>query len=193
MLQAFGILAGFLAAAAFIPYIRDILRLKTKPQRTTFLIWSILGGIAFFSQFAKGASNSLLLPGAETLLVVVVFLLSLKYGVGGFSRKDYVALGAVLVGLVAWYLTKEAAVALYIVIAIDAVGTILTIHKTYLDPGSETRISWVSSTFAGLFAALAVGDFNIILLSYPIYVFLANLAVVGTIQLGFRRKQKLAG
>ena len=188
MLQIFGYLSGILAALAFIPYIRDILRLKTKPHRTAFFIWAVLGGIAFSSQLAKGAYYSLILPGSETLLIVVILLLSLKYGVGGFSKRDYIALLVAAVGLTAWYLTKEAAVALYVVIMIDAAGTYLIVHKAYLNPGSETLISWVAATIAGLFAMISVGSFDLILLSYPFYIFLANAAVVVAIQMGSQRK-----
>ncbi len=124
MLQFFGLLSGILAILGYIPYIKDTLQLKTKPQRTTFLIWSILGAIAFFSQLAKGALYSLWLPGSETLLTVAVFLLSLKRGVGGFNKKDYIALVVTLIGLLVWYYTKEAAVALYSVIIVDAAGGI---------------------------------------------------------------------
>ena len=112
----------------------------------------------------------------------------MKYGVGGFSKRDYIALLVAAVGLTAWYLTKEAAVALYVVIMIDAAGTYLIVHKAYLNPGSETLISWVAATIAGLFAMFSVGSFNLILLSYPFYIFLANAAVVVAIQMGSQRE-----
>ena len=188
MLQIFGFFSGILVALAFIPYVKDILLFKTKPQRTSFFIWSVLGGIAFFSQFAKGASYSLLLPGSEILLTIVIFLLSLRYGVGGFGKKDYIALFIAALGLIAWYYTKEAAIALYIVIIIDAAGSYLTIHKAYKDPGSETLISWAAVAIAGVFAMFAVGSFNTILLSYPFYIFLANAAVVVAMKMGSGRK-----
>jgi len=187
MLQLFGILSGILAVLAPIPYIRDIFLLKTKPQRTAFFIWSVLGAIAFFSQLAKGASSSLWLPGVETFVVTVIFILSIKYGVGGFSKKDYIALTIAALGLIAWYFTKEAAIALYIVIIIDLTGTYLAVDKAYQDPGSETLITWITAAIAGMLATFAVGNLNIVLLSYPFYVFLANAAVVVAILMGRRK------
>ena len=187
MFEFFGYLSGIFIAIGFFPYIQDILHGETKPQRATWFIYTVLSSIAFFSQLAEGATFSLWLTGIDTIAVTVIFILSIKHGVGGFSIKDYVALLVAFLGLVAWFYTKEAAIALYLVIGIDAIGTYLTIDKTYKDPMSETYIAWVLSAFAGIFSMLAVGSFNVILLSYPLYIFLANAAVVMTIEFGKRR------
>jgi hypothetical protein len=189
MLQLFGYVSGVLILIEFIPYIRDIFRHKTKPQRTTWLIFSVLGSIAFFSQLAEGATKSLWLPGAITFTVTCIFLLSLKYGVGGFARKDYIVLTFAALGLLGWYLTDKAVIALYIVIAIDIAATMLTIEKAYRQPESETLISWALSSTAGVFAMLAVGKLDVVLLSYPLMIAMVDGAVVGAILLGRRRKK----
>jgi hypothetical protein len=189
MLEILGIIGGLFGLVSCVPYIRDIFLLKVKPQRATFLIWSLLGAIAFFSQLAKGATNSLWLPGLETFGVIAIFILSIKYGLGGFNKRDYMALLIAAIGLIIWYFTKEAAVALYLIILVDAVGSYLTVHKAYVLPESETHFAWILSAIGGVFAVISVGSFNIILLSYPIYLVFANLAVVTAIQMGLRRNK----
>jgi len=188
MLQLFALISGISGSIEFIPYIRDILRLKTKPQRTTWFIFSVLGVIAFFSQLAKGASYSLWFSAVITIGVTIVFLLSLKYGVGGFAKKDYISLAVAAIGLIAWYFTKEAAIALYIVILIDAAGVWLTVEKAYRDPHSETMILWIFSLIGGFFSALAVGKWDIILLSYPLSIAIMDSAIVAAIILGKKKK-----
>jgi len=190
MLQALGIVGGLLAFVGFIPYVKDILQKKAKPQRATWFIWLVLGLIAVSSQFAKGATSSLWLPSLETFGGLVVFLLSIPYGMGGFGRRDFIALFVAVLGIIAWYLSREAAVALYLVILVDAMGVYLTLHKTYLHPETETRLAWTLSAIGGIFTALAVGSWNIILLSYPTYIIIANIAVVVAIQMGYQRKQR---
>jgi hypothetical protein len=187
MFQLFGYLSGIFIALGFFPYLKDILRGKTKPQRATWFIYVVVGGIAFFSQLAKGATYSLWFTGIDTIAVIAIFILSLDHGVGGFATKDYIALFVAFFGLILWYFTHEAAVALYIVIGIDAIGTYLTVDKTYKDPNSETRSAWALSFVAGIFSMIAVGEFNIILLSYPLYICLANAAVVTAIEVGKRK------
>lgn len=190
MLQTLGIIGGVLAFVGYIPYVRDIFNHKVKPQRAAFFIWLMLGLIAVFSQFAKGATSSLWLPSLETVGSLVVFLLSIQYGIGGFSKKDYIALLIAAMGLIAWYFTKEAAVALYLVILVDAAGVYLQLHKAYLHPETETYTAWLLASLGGIFTLLAVGSWDIILLSYPIFIIIANGAVVVAIQMGYQRKLK---
>ena len=185
-------IAGYLSAVAmlwsFVPYIRDILKGKTKPERASWFIWSVLGAISFFSLFAKGATYSLFLPGAQGLGDLFVFALVIKYGMGGFMKRDIIALICAAAGLFLWYLTKEPAVALFIAIFIDATGTALTAIKSYEHPASETISNWVLVSIGGFFSCIAVGSYNLILLAFPFYIFLAGLSVLIAIKLGFQKK-----
>jgi hypothetical protein len=174
MSEAFGILAGILPLIAAIPYISDILKGKTRPHRGSFLIWSVLGAIAFGSQAATGASWSLTLPAADTLATLIIFGLSIKYGMGGLNRRDVSALMVAGIGLVAWYYTHQPLVALLITIGIDAIGTLLTLLKTYAEPHTETFSSWFLAALSGLAAALAVEEASFVFLVYPLYILLAN-------------------
>lgn len=131
------------------------------------------------------------MTAAQTFGTVIVFGLSLKLGVGGFSQRDKISLGIAALGLVVWFFTKEAAYALFISIAVDAIGAGLTAIKAYEMPESETLITWILSAISGLLGAIAVGKFNFILMAYPFYVFLANSWVISGILLGHKRKTKV--
>jgi len=188
-IKFFGYLSGTLSVVAVIPYIYDILKGNTKPERASWFIWTALGSIAFFSQLEKGATNSLWMVGASTLAVFVVSMLSLRFGTGGFSKRDKISLAIAAFGIFLWFLTKEAAFALFITIFVDAIGSFLTIIKSYEDPESETLITWIIAFIAGLFSAFSVGKWNFILLVYPLYIFLANFVVFTAIILGKRKKK----
>lgn len=192
MLQLLGILGGLISGLSYIPYIKDVLAKKTRPERASWIIWATLTAIAFFSQLAKGATSSLWLPFFETLGTSIVFLLSIKNGVGGATKRDIFILISAAIGLVLWYFTKEPAVALYIVIAVDATGTIPTIIKSYQEPETETFITWIMVTIAGIFAMFSVGKLDLILLSYPFYIFAANGAIALAMVLGKKKRVKRA-
>lgn len=127
------------------------------------------------------------MTGVQSFGVALIFVLGVKYGVGGLVKKDYIALSIAFIGVLLWYITKEAAVALYIIIGVDAVGALLTVHKAYLDPESETLSTWLLAGISGLFACLAVGEWSFVLLSYPLYICLINLAVVAAMSWGKKR------
>ena len=190
MLEIFGYIGGILMIISVIPYTRSILKGDTKPHRITFLIWTILILIAFFSQLAKGATWSLLLTAGDSIAVLITFILSIKYGVGGFRKIDILSLVGAGFSLVLWYFTKEPAFALFLIILIDLIGLNLTVIKTWKNPETENWVAWVMCAVGGFFGILAVGNNNFVLLSYPIYICLANLSVA--IIIISRRKIHLA-
>jgi hypothetical protein len=187
MLELLGLTAGVLTLVATIPYIFDILHRRAQPERASWLIWLVLGGIALFSQLAEGATNSLWLLVCDTVGVLIIFLLSLRYGTGGLARRDQIALIVAGLGLLLWYFTHNAVIALGLAIVVDAAGTSLTVIKAYQDPGSETLPMWVLVAAAGILSMLSVGAWNIVLLAYPAYIFLANAAVVAAVLIGRRQ------
>lgn len=187
IVESAGYLSGIAILLSFVPYIKDMFHGKTKPERISWLIWSILGSIAFFSQLAKGASYSLVMTGAQAIGDLFIFILAIKYGLGGFLKRDIIALVGAGVGLFLWYITKEAAIALFIVIFIDAIGAVLTVIKSYENPATETISSWVLTGIGGLLSCIAVGSFDFILLVFPFYILLASLAILTAIKLGFLR------
>ena len=192
MLQNFGHISAILSIIMIIPYVRDIFRKVTQPERASWLIWTVLGFIAFFSQWAKGATDSLWLTAGQTIAVLIVLLLSIKYGVGGLTKRDIKALVAAGLGLILWWVTSEPLYALLIVIGIDCIGSYLTMIKSYEEPESETLSTWVISGTSGIFGALAVGVLSPVLLAYPVYIVIANYTIVVALFLGKKRlKYKL--
>lgn len=190
MFEFLGYTSGVLFMLSVIPYVRSILKGNTKPQRMTWLIWTILVFIAFFSQLAEGATWSLLLTAGDAMTIIIVFLFSIKYGVGGFRKIDILSLIGAGVSLIIWYLTKEAAFALFLIIIIDLIGANLTIIKTWKNPETENWVGWAMCGAGGLFGVFAVGSFNIVLLSYPLYIFIINFVVAIIILI--RKKRCLA-
>src|SRR5580700_5851824 len=114
--QIFALLSAGTVLLGGPAYFTDTLKGKTKPERTTWLIWSVLGVVAFISQFDLHARWSLVVSGMDAIGNIGVFLLSLKYGVGGWKRKDLAALCIAAVGVTIAILAKDPLFALFGVI-----------------------------------------------------------------------------
>ena len=181
-----GTTSGLLIALSCVPYIRDIFLLKTKPQRMTWFIWMILLTIAFFAQVAKGGTWSLITTGIDWLGVVIIFILSIKKGMGGATTVDRLALVGASIGLILWYLTNEPLYALIITVLIDFIAGMLTILKTYKEPETETFIAYIICGTGGLLGVFAVGQFNFALIIFPLWICLLNYAIGVTVLLGKR-------
>ena len=188
LLVYLGIAAGVINTIGLLPYLRDIFRHKTKPERATWWIWLVLNFIALSAQWAAGATWSLGLTVGQIFAVGLIAVLSLKYGYGKFHKKHYISLAVAGVGVLIWKLTSDPLAALVIVVLIDFMAFYLTIVKSWHAPNTETLSSWVLASIAAGCGVLAIGEWTDIAKSiYPGYIFIANSFLVMLIVL--RRKR----
>lgn len=188
-LMVLGVLSGVLSTLAFVPYIIDTVSRRTRPQRETWLIWSVLGTIAFFSQAHEGAGESLWFAGVRVSGAILVLLLALRFGATRrLKAPDYLILACAAAGLLLWYNTDSAAYALAITISISLLGGSVTVVKAYRHPGSETLTTWLVSVVSSFCAILSVGRFDAILIAYPVYLFTMHGAIALAMLLGRTRR-----
>lgn len=186
MLELFGIISGIIAVGASIPYIVDIVKGNTKPQRAAWVIFLTLSAISFFAQLAAGATNSSWFPLVLLIQAVIIFVLSFKYGMGGFSKFDVASLIMAVIILIIWWTTSSAALAIICGVIVNTIGKVLVAEKVYKHPETEYLPTWVWSVVASIFSVLAVGSFDWILIISP----LQNAITVGIIAglIVYRRK-----
>ncbi len=180
MFQIFAAVSVVFFLLAVPPYIIDTLKGKTKPERATWFVFSVLGIIAFISQAKLGATWSLVFSGVDTLGSLIILGLSIKSGVGGWTRLDRIALVIAATGVVIAVFAHQPIIALLGNIMADISGTILTMYKTFHAPDTETTISWLLTGTSAFMGVLSVGSWNIALLLYPMYIMLANYAIPAT-------------
>lgn len=174
----FGQAAGIVAFVAFIPYILSILRKETKPNRATFAIWSMVNVVILLSYLASGARDTIWVAFVYTICQLIVLLLSLKYGVGGFTKLDIICLASAALGICLWILTKQPTTALYISIFVEILGFIPTIKKSYLYPKTESSFAWVIFFLASSLNLFAITSFKFEIIVYPIYNFIFDGTVM---------------
>ena len=184
MLIAFGFLAALLSSLSFLPYIYDIFRKGVRPERSSWFIWGLLGTVTFLSQWADGATTSLWMSGVQVVGDIFIFLVALKYGEGGFRKRDIVALLTAVLGLTLWHITGNPLTALILAIIVDFSGAWLIVIKVYEKPKSEPNDIWILAGMSGLFAALAVGSWDTGLLLYPLYVLGINVVILAAKRMG---------
>lgn len=192
MNEFFGVASGVVGVIGYAPYIRDIWKRSTKPDRIAWLIWTFEYTALFFAQATAGAGWSLWLVGLQLLGVAVTFGLSLKYGVGSFTRSTYLLLAFIVSALIIWFMTDNAALAIIILLAVEASGVVITCIKTYKKPGSETLSFWYLIAAAGMLGIPAVGfTASPILYLYPVSLVIMSTSVIAASHLGTRRQQKM--
>jgi hypothetical protein len=88
LLPLLGVAAGLIAVLDTVPYLRDVVRGTTRPHPGTWLIWSALAVIVCLSQWADGASWSLIMTLTQAVVTTAVFALTVVRGKGGMTRAD---------------------------------------------------------------------------------------------------------
>lgn len=168
MKDVFAITALLLSIVSGLPYIRDMIRGTVKPERISWLLWTLLG--ATYLATAIFEDGPVLFQLGQLLLPFVVLLLSFKYGVGGKSRLDKYSLAIALFAFTVLLITGNAILSLALALTVDAIGAALTIRKVILDPASESRVFWGMNFFAAFFAIMSLSTFTVETMAFPVYL-----------------------
>lgn len=166
-----GKVAGITALAALVPYILAILRGETKPNRATWWIWTVVGFMLGASYYSSGANHTIWVPVSYIIAPIIVAILSIKYGVGGWTRFDRYCLLGAGVSVVLWWMFSSPLVALLINLFIDLMGALPTIRKAYYEPESENFTAWVLNFAANTINLFAIERWTFAIAVYPIFMF----------------------
>ncbi len=182
-----GVIATVIGFLSYIPYFRDIIKGKTKPHAFSWLVWSVLTGIAFFAQVVKGGAAGSWVNAGTAVLCFSVFIAALFRGERNIKTSDWLSLAGAGTGLVLWALTNNPFGAVALVAVIDALGFIPTFRKSFYKPYEETMSTFMVSTLKYAISLPALGSFNPTTWLFPASLVLTNGSFV--ILLLIRRKQ----
>lgn len=151
-----GEIAGIFAFVAFIPYLISILRGSTKPSRAGYGIWAVVEVVWASSYISSGATTTKWTGIVFAVTAVLIFVLSLKYGMGGFSALDITCLLLAAIAVVLWINTKNPTVAVYMSTLAALLGYPPIIKKSYLHPETENIASWTLYAIAATLNVFAL-------------------------------------
>lgn len=163
---------------SFLPYLRDIRRGNTTPHAYTWLIWAITQGTAAAAiWYGKGGFGGLGIT-VGSLFVVAIFFYSLKRGTRDITKSDTIMLLVAVLAIIVWWQLNNPLLAVLMVSAIDLVGYIPSVRKSYHEPWSETLVSWAGFNIGNLFALGALSEYNLLTLTYLGVMFLGNSVII---------------
>lgn len=172
--EILGIIAGILSFFAYGLYIFTTIFGRTKPNRATWWILTLIGLMVASSYYAGGARATMWVAVSYVLGPFIIAVLSLKYGEGRWEGLDKWCLVIALISVPIWYISKSAILVLMINIFLDFIGLLPTIKKSYLRPQGEDRIAWTITFFASLLNIFAVERLIFAIAFYPIYLLTIN-------------------
>jgi hypothetical protein len=187
MLQYLVIVGAVVQLIGIWSYIRDTLRGKTKPNRMTWLMWSIAPLIASAASFASGVSWAVLpvfMSGFGPLLVFVASFVN-KHSYWKLEQFDYICGSLSLLALVLWWLTKIPDIAIIFAIASDGFAATPTLLKAWKYPETENAGPFTTGLFSSLTSFAAIKVWTFAAYAFPVYLVVINTSIALTI---YRKK-----
>lgn len=132
-----------------IPYIKNTLAGKTKPNRVTWFLWSVAPMIAFSAAVSEGVGWSVLPVFMSGFVPFLIFVSSFanKKSYWKLGKLDYVCGALSLLALILWQVTQNPAVAIVFAIASDGLASVPTLIKAWKYPETETASPFIAGLF----------------------------------------------
>lgn len=174
----FGLLGSIFTVFCFIPYIITTLQGKTKPNRATWWVWATNGTVLCLGNLAAGADYTMLPLVCAVVSQLIISILSIKHGEGGWNRFDRRCLIASGVNFILWRILKYDLIAIILPLLIDMIAALPTLRKSYFKPETEDLLTYILYTIGGFFTVLAIQQWSFAIAITPIYVLLINALIV---------------
>lgn len=196
MLPEFFVIIGTLiGAAGSVAYLIDTLKGKVKPNRVSFLLWSLAPIIAFFAQIQQSVGLESMMTLSTGVLPLTVFCASFfnKQSVWKLTRFDLLCGALSLVGLALWQITRVGNIAILFSIIADGFAAIPTLIKAYRYPDTEIAWPWMASVVGVILTLLTLSSITFANSGFIIYILVLDAIIFALVQFrpGEKRRSKL--
>ena len=190
--SGFVIIGALIGAAGSVAYLVDTVRGKVKPNRVSFLLWSIAPFIAFAAQINQGVGLESVMTFGTGFLPMTVFAASFvnKKAEWKVTRFDLVCGFLSIIGLALWLVTKVGNVAILFSILADGLAAVPTIVKAYRYPDTELAWPWLATVFGVVLTLLTLSEVTFANSGFIIYILLVDAFIFSLIQFRIGEKVK---
>lgn len=171
-----GILINFVGCG---DYLIDTLRGRTQPNRVTWLLWTVVGGITVAAQVSESASLVVATTAATCFLTGGVFLSSFvnRNAYWRLGTVDYLCGAMAIITLLLWKLTASGNLAIALSILTDLLASYPTVVKAYKSPGSEKLFVYVAGMINAGLALLTIDHWKFANYAFLTYTFVICLVI----------------
>ncbi|MGE5555728.1 MAG: hypothetical protein ACM3UY_05625 [Methanocella sp.] len=182
------------AAASFITaalYIRAMFRGAAKPNRVTWLMWSIapfIGTAAAVYSGVTWAAVPVFMMGFSPFLIFIASFFTEKayWKLGGF---DYLCGGLSALALLLWVVTMDPDVSIMLAIVSDAIAAVPTLTKAYRMPQTEAIWPFLTGIFNSTVSLIVAVTWSFAEVAFPIYLLALNLLLVALLARAISSRQ----
>lgn len=171
-------------------YAKETIRGNIKPNRVTWLMWSIAPIIAAAAAFSDGVRWAVLPVFVSGFCPLLIFFASFVNSSSHWKleRVDYLCGLCSILALITWVVTKDPIVAIFFAVASDAFAAIPTLIKSWKYPETENMDTYTGGLLNAMTSFFAMKTWWLVELFFPIYLIVMNLFFIVLIK--WRRVRK---
>ncbi|MBI3103695.1 hypothetical protein HYZ05_02020 [Candidatus Daviesbacteria bacterium] len=175
--ENFVIVGAILNLIGSLNYLIATIKGGVKPDRVTWLLWSIIPFIAFTAQIKQGVGLQSLMTFMTGFTPLMIFLASF------LNKKSYWRLGHLdiicgilsVIGILLWYITKTGNTAILFSILADGLAAIPTVVKSYHAPETEDYKVYLLGASSAAITLLTIKVWSFAYFAWPIYILIVTL------------------
>ena len=162
-----------------VKYISEVVKGNVKPNRVTFLMWSLAPLIAFAAEIKQGVGIQSLLTlisgfACLSILIISLFIKKAEWKLNVFD----VTCGVLsFIGLILWFITRTANVAIIFSLTSDILASTPTIIKAYKYPETENAFAYLTGVIECVLVILTIKTWNFATWGYPVYTLILDLSI----------------
>ena len=191
MLPSYFVIIGTLiSVAGSAAYLVDTLKGKIRPNRVSFLLWSIAPFIAFAAQIKQGVGLEALMTFSTGFFPLVVFIATFinKNAEWKINKFDWLCGFLSVIGLTLWIITKVGDIAIIFSILADGLAALPTLVKAYKYPDTELAWPWLATSLGVALTLLTIAHPDFTNSGFIIYILIVDSLVFCLVQ--FRLGEK---
>jgi hypothetical protein len=159
--------ATALIVIAYLPYIRDVLKKKTRPHPYSWFVSGSLTLIACGLQVSKGAGWGAVPTFVAGLAGLLIFILCFIKKRSHITKSDtfFFLLALLAAGL--WLVANQPVLSVILISAADILSFIPTIRKSWKKPNQETVFTYFVNSLRFTVATIAIQHYSVVTVLYP--------------------------
>lgn len=170
--ERFIILAVVIDAVGSIGYLIDTLSGKTKPNKVTWFLWTLLPAIALIGMIDENASKtSLILTFMFAFMPFLIFLASFvnKESFWKLTRFDLTCGVLSSLGILAWLITSDGNITIIFSLFANFLALLPTLVKAFKLPDTESWLVYLNGGLASFITLLTLDAWDFASAVFPVY------------------------
>ena len=171
------VLSAIINIAGSYVYIKDTLKGKTKPNRVSWLMWSIaplIGTLAALSLHADiWATVRIFLAGFLPLIIFIASFIN-QQSYWKLTKFDFICGMCSVFAIVVWVFIDLPRISILLAAIGDGFAALPTLVKAWKYPETETGLTYITSFLAVLLIIPSIPKWNIENSAFQIYLLIAN-------------------